>query len=292
MSVAVEAKTQADTANLIAALHKLEDEDPSLQVEINEDTGQTIMSGMGELHLEILADRLKNEFNVKCNQGKPRVSYREAITKTIEYNEIFKQQTGGKGKFADITIRISPCKDREFKGLKFENKIKGGAIKKEFIKAIEKGLQRAMNNGPLAGFRIYNIYAELIDGAEHPVDSDALAFEIAASNALSKATREADPVLLEPIMRIEITTPEEYFGDVVTDLNKRRGQIVNSDVKNGLRIVKGFVPLAETFGYITDLRTMSSGRANSSMEFSHFEQVPPDIQENIIDTITGRIYFK
>ncbi len=292
MSVAVEAKTQADTSNLVSALRKLEDEDPSLQVEINEETGQTIMSGMGELHLEILADRLKNEFNVKCNQGKPRVAYREAITKAVEHHEVFKQQTGGKGKFAELTIKVLPCKDRDFKGLKFENKIRGGVIRKEFIKAIEKGLQRSMNNGPLAGFKIYNLYVELLDGSEHPVDSDSLAFEIAASNALSKAVKEADPVLLEPIMKIEIITPEEYFGDVVSDLNKRRGHITNSDVKHGLRIIDGFVPLAETFGYITDLRTLSSGRANSSMEFSHFEQVPPDIQENIIDTITGRIYFK
>ncbi len=291
ISIAIEAKTQADTDKLIEALRKLEDEDPSLQIEINEETGQTIMSGMGELHLEILIERLKSEFKINCNQGKPQVSYREAITKTTEHQEIFKQQTGGKGKFADLTIRISPCEDREYKGIKFENKIKGGAIPKEFIPAIEKGLQSAMNNGPLAGFKIYNLKVELIDGSTHPVDSDALSFQIAATHALSKACKKAEPVLLEPIMKIEITCPEENFGDVVSDLNKRRGHITKSDVRNGLRIIDGYVPLAEMFGYITDLRTMSSGRANSSMEFSHFEIVPEDIQQKIIDTITGRIYF-
>ncbi len=291
ISVAVEAKTSADTEKLITSLRKLEDEDPSLQIEINEETGQTIMSGMGELHLEILVDRLKKEFNVSCNQGKPQVSYREAITETVEYREIFKKQTGGKGKFADLTIRISPCKDNEIKGLKFENYIKGGAIPKEFIPAIEKGLKGAINNGPLAGFKFYNIKVELLDGTYHPVDSDAISFEIAARQALSNAARNAKPVLLEPIMKIEIITPENYFGDVISDLNKRRGNVTNSDVRNGLRVIDGYVPLAETFGYITDLRSMSSGRANSSLEFSHFEKVPEEIQQKIIDTITGRIYF-
>ncbi len=291
MSVAIEAKTQADSDKLIETLHKLEDEDPSLQIEINEETGQTIMSGMGELHLEILTDRIKNEFRIDCRQGKPQVSYREAITESVEHKEVFKQQSGGKGKFADITIRISPCKDREFKGLKFESKIKGGAIPKEFIPAVEKGLKASMNNGPLAGFKLYNIKVELLDGSYHPVDSDALAFEIAANHAFKKATQKAKPVILEPIMKIELITPEEYFGDVMTDLNRRRGQVLKTDVRNGLRVINGLVPLAETFGYITDLRTLSSGRANSSMEFSHFEKVPPEIQQRIIDTITGRIYF-
>lgn len=291
ISVAVEAKTQADTEKLISSLRKLEDEDPSLQIEINEETGQTLMSGMGELHLEILVDRLKKEFNVACNQGKPQVSYREAITKVVEHQEVFKQQSGGKGKFADLTIRISPCDDQDFKGLKFENNIKGGSIPKEFIPAIEKGLMGSLNNGPLASFKIYNIKVELLDGSYHPVDSDALSFEIAARQALTKAARDAKPVLLEPIMKLEITTPEGNFGDVVSDLNKRRGNVTNSDVRNGLRVIDGYVPLAETFGYITELRSMSSGRANSSLEFSHFEKVPEEIQKLIIDTITGRIYF-
>lgn len=291
ISVAVEAKTQADADKLFNALRKLEDEDPSLVIQINEETGQTIMSGMGELHLDILADRLINEFKVACNQGKPTVTYKEAITKTVQHQEVFKQQTGGKGKFADLTIKISPCSDDEVKGVIFENKIKGGAIPKEFIPAIEKGLKSGMNNGPLVGYKINSIKIELLDGSAHSVDSDALAFEIAARKALINATKKAEPVLLEPIMKIEIITPDEYYGDVVSDLNKRRGNVTKSDVKNGLRIIDGHVPLSETFGYITQLRTMSSGRANSSMEFIRFEQVPNDIQKKIIDTITGRIYF-
>ncbi len=292
ISVAVEAKTQADTDKLFKALRKLEDEDPSLNVKIDQDTGQTIMSGMGELHLEVLSKRLKNEFKISCNQGKPTVNYKEAITETVEHHEIFKQQTGGKGKFADLTIRISPCSDNKIKGINFKNKLKGGdKIPKEFIPAIEKGLQSALSNGPLAGFKIYNISVELLDGSYHTVDSDQLAFEIAARKALINAAKKAQPVLLEPIMRIEIITPNEYFGDIVADLNKRRGNVVKSDIKNDLRIINGFVPLAETFGYITQLRTMSSGRANSSMEFVNYDTVPPDIQQKIIDTITGRIYF-
>ncbi|MBN2890422.1 MAG: elongation factor G [Bacteroidales bacterium] len=292
ISVAVEAKTQADTEKLISALRKLEDEDPSLHIEINEETGQTIMNGMGELHLEILSDRLVKEFNVSCNQGKPQVSYRETVDATVIHQEIFKQQSGGKGKFADLTIRISPCSEEEIKGLKFTNSIKGGAIPKEFIPSIEKGLQSGLTNGPLAGFKMLNIHVELLDGSFHSVDSDALSFEIASRQALIHAARKANPVILEPIMKLEVTSPEEYYGDIVSDLNKRRGNIMNSDVRSGLRIINSKVPLAETFGYITDLRTMSSGRANSSLEFSHFQKVPEEIQERIIDTITGRIYFK
>ncbi len=291
ISVAVEAKTQADTEKLIGALRKLEDEDPSLQIEINEETGQTLMSGMGELHLEILADRLKNEFKVACTQGKPTVSYKEAITISVKHQEVFKQQSGGKGKFADLTIKISPCEDDEYKGLKFENKLKGGAIPKEFIPAIEKGLKSGLSNGPLVGYKFFNIKVEVLDGSYHQVDSDALSFEIAARKALVNAAKDAKPVLLEPIMKIEIISPDEYYGDIVSDLNKRRGHVTKSDVKNGLRVIDGFVPLAETFGYITQLRTLSSGRANASLEFSRFEAVPEEIQKKIIDTITGRIYF-
>jgi len=291
ISVAIEAKTQADTEKLISSLRKLEDEDPSLHIEINEETGQTLMNGMGELHLEILIERLISEFKISCNQGKPQVTYREAITKEYTHQEIFKQQSGGKGKFADLTIKVSPCQDSEYKGVKFINSIKGGAIPKEYISSIEKGLNSSLSNGPLAGFKILNITVELIDGSTHPVDSDALSFEIAARNALIKAAKNAEPVILEPIMKLEITTPDEYFGDIVSDLNKRRGNILNSDIRNNFRIVNSKIPLAETFGYITDLRTMSSGRANSSMEFSHFQRVPEDVQQKIIDTITGRIYF-
>jgi len=292
INIAIEAKTQADTEKLITSLRKLEDEDPSLRIEVNEETGQTIMSGMGELHLEILIDRLKNEYNLKCNYGKPTVAYREAITKSVVHQEIFKQQTGGKGKFADITIRVSPVEDKMFSGLKFENKTKGGVIPKEYIPYIQKGLQLAMNNGPLAGFKVYSLNVELLDGSTHPVDSDAYAFETAAKIALSNALKTAEPVVLEPIMKIEITTPEENLGDILTDLNKRRGEILKSDYKNNLRIVDAIVPLSETFGYITQLRTLSSGRASCSIEFSHFEKTPNNIQQDIIDTITGKIYFR
>ena len=291
ISVAIEAKTQADTDKLISVLKKLEDEDPSLLVEINEETGQTIMNGMGELHLEILIDRIMNEFKVPCRPGKPQVSYREAIKTVVEHHELFKQQTGGKGKYAELKIRVSPCEDKNFVGLKFENLSKGGVIPKEFIPAIEKGLKGAMNNGPLAGFKVFNLKVELLDGAYHSVDSDALSFEIAASHALRNALKKAEAVILEPIMKMEITTPEENFGDVMTDINKRRGQIQKTDIRGNLRVIEGFVPLSETFGYITDLRTLSSGRANSNLEFSHFEAVPAEIQQKIIDTITGRIYF-
>lgn len=292
INIAIEAKTQADSDKLISSLRKLEDEDPSLRIEFNEETGQTIMSGMGELHLEILIDRLKNEFNIQCNSGKPTVAYKEAITDTVTHQEVFKQQTGGKGKFADLTIKVYPIKDKEFIGLKFDNQIKQGAIPREFIPAVQKGLQLALNNGPLAGYKIYNVGVTLLDGSYHTVDSDAYSFEVAAKIALSSAIKKATPVLLEPIMKIEITTPEVNMGDIMTDVNKRRGEILKSDFKNNLRIVDALIPLAETFGYITQLRTLSSGRASAVMEFSHFEKVPNNIEQDIIDTITGRIYFR
>ncbi len=292
MAVAVEPKTSADSAKLAEALKRLQDEDPTLHVEQNEETGQTLMHGMGELHLEILTNRLKEEFKVQCNTGKPQVTYKEAITTEAEHREVFKKQTGGKGKFADLTIKVSPVDDPDFKGLKFINSIKGGVIPKEFIPAIEKGLRLGMQNGPLANFKIHNIQVELIDGSAHPVDSDELAFEIAARQALQEAAKKANPVLLEPIMRLEVMVPEEYVGDVISDLNKRRAEIKDTDFKAGLRVIRAFVPLAETFGYITDLRTISSGRASSTLEFSHYAPVPPDIQQLIIDTITGKIYFQ
>ena len=289
LGVAIEAKTQADAKKLHQALRRFEDEDPSIQVKINEETGQTILSGMGELHLQILVDRLQTEFNVACNVGKPQVSYREAITKTIEHREIFKHQTGGKGKFADVFIRVSPCQDRDFRGLKFENKITGGAIPKEFIPAIEKGLKLGMENGPLANFKIYNLKVELLDGSYHPVDSDALSFEAAASMAVKNAAREADPILLEPIMKMEIIVPEEHVGNVMTDINKRRGNIKDSEIKAGKRVIHAYAPLAELFGYITDLRTITAGRGSATMQFSHYEPVPKEIQEQIIQKATWGI---
>ncbi len=283
IGIAIEAKTQADTDKLHQALRRFEEEDPSVSVRINEETGQTILSGMGELHLEILVDRLKRDFNIDVNTGKPQVAYREAITKTAEHREIFKKQTGGKGKFADVLIRVSPCEDKHFRGLRFEDKTTGGVIPKQFIPAIEQGLKYGMENGPLANFKIYNIKAELLDGSYHPVDSDALSFEIAAKYALTKAAAKADPVILEPIMKLEVITPEEYVGDVMNDIIRRRGHIQSSEVKAGKRVITAFVPLAETFGYITDLRSITAGRASSSMELSHYEKVPEEIQNKIIE---------
>ncbi len=291
IGVAVEAKTQADTDKLHASLRKLEEEDPTFQVTQNEETGQTIMSGMGELHLDVLVNRLKTEFNVFCSQGKPQVTYKEAITDVVKHRETFKKQTGGKGKFADITIKISPA-NKDKVGLEFIDNIKQGAIPKEYIPAVEKGFKAAMFNGPLAGYKMNAIKIELLDGEHHNVDSDSLAFESAARIAFRKATKKASPILLEPIMKLEVLTPDQYMGDIMSDITKRRGQILNSDMKLNLRIISAIVPLSETFGYVTDLRTLSSGRATSSMEFSKYDEVPKDISKKIIDTITGKIYFQ
>lgn len=286
IGIAIEPKTQADVDKLALALGKLAEEDPTFRVNTDEASGQTIINGMGELHLEILVDRLKREFNIECNQGSPQVAYKEAITLNIEHREIFKKQTGGRGKFADIQIRISPV-DEGFNGLQFVNEIKGGNIPKEFIPSIEKGFKEAMANGPLAGYPFDSLKVVLLDGSFHRVDSDSLSFEIAAKMAFRNACKKAEAILLEPIMKAEVITPEQYMGDVIADFNKRRGQVTGMESKTGMRIIKAKVPLAEKFGYITVLRTLTSGRATSSMEFSHYEKVPKDIAMNLIESIKG-----
>lgn len=288
IGIAIEPKTQADVDKLGIALRKLSEEDPTFQVKIDEESGQTIISGMGELHLEILIDRIKREFNIECNQGIPRVSYKEAITINIRQTEIFKKQTGGKGKFAHIVVEISPV-DKGEEGLQFINEIKGGNVPKEFIPAIEKGFRSAMFNGPLAGYKMDNLKVVLKDGSFHPVDSDGMSFEIAARMAYRKATQKANPVLLEPIMSIEVVTPEEYMGDIISDINRRRGQVQGMESRSGARVIKAIVPLMETFGYVTVLRSITSGRATSSMEFSRYEEVPPVLSNEIIESSKGKI---
>lgn len=287
IGLAVEPKTQKDLDKLGNALAKLAEEDPTFTVKTNEETGQTIISGMGELHLEVLMDRLKREFNVECNQGRPMVTYKEAITQTVEHREIFKKQTGGKGKFADIQIRVSPT-DNDVTGLQFESEVKGGNIPKEFLPAIEKGFKGAMKSGVLAGYAVDNLKVVVLDGSYHSVDSDALSFELAAKYAFRNVCVKAKPILLEPIMSIEIVTPEEHMGDVIGDLNKRRGQIEGMESKSGARVVKALVPLAEMFGYVTVLRTITSGRATSSMEFSHYESVPTALARELVENIRGK----
>ncbi len=288
ISVAIEPKTQKDMDKLDVALAKLAEEDPTFQLKTDEDSGQTVISGMGELHLEILVDRLKREFKVEVNQGKPQVAYKEAITTTVEHREIFKKQTGGRGKFADIQVRISPADEGE-EGLQFINSIKGGNIPREYIPAVEKGFKEAMKNGPLAGFSVDSLKVELFDGSFHPVDSDQLSFEICARQAFKTAAAKAKPILLEPIMHAEVVTPEEYMGDVISDFNKRRGQVEGMEAKAGARVVKAKVPLAEKFGYVTVLRTITSGRATSSMEFSHYAEVPKNIAEEVLKEVKGKV---
>ena len=288
IGVAIEPKTQADIDKLSVALGKLAEEDPTFQVRIDPDSGQTIINGMGELHLEILIDRLKREFRVECNQGVPQVAYKEAITTSAEFREIFRKQTGGRGKFADIYATLMPS-ENGVKGLEFVNEIKGGNIPKEFIPSVEKGFREAMSNGPLAGFPLENLKVILRDGSYHPVDSDALAFEIAAKQAFRKYAGKCSPVLLEPIMATEVITPEEYVGDVISDFNRRRGKVEGMESKAGARVVKAKVPLAEKFGYVTVLRTLTSGRATSTMEFSHYEEVPAEIAKRIIEITKGKI---
>lgn len=288
IEIAIEPKTQADVDKLEIALRKLSEEDPTFQVKTDEESGQTIISGMGELHLEILIDRIKREFNIECNQGIPRVSYKEAITINIRQTEIFKKQTGGKGKFAHIVVEISPV-DKGEEGLQFINEIKGGNVPREFIPAIEKGFRSAMFNGPLAGYKMDNLKVVLKDGSFHPVDSDGMSFEIAARMAYRKATQKANPVLLEPIMSIEVVTPEEYMGDIISDINRRRGQVQGMESRSGARVIKAIVPLMETFGYVTVLRSITSGRATSSMEFSRYDEVPPVLSNEIIESSKGKI---
>ncbi len=290
IGISVEPKSQADIDKLGIGLSKLAEEDPTFTVKTDEQTGQTVISGMGELHLEIIIDRLKREFHVECNQGRPQVAYREAISQAVELREVYKKQTGGRGKFADIICRVEPA-DPEFEGtLQFIDEVKGGDIPKEYIPAIEKGFQTAMKNGVLAGFPLDKLKVTIIDGSFHPVDSDQLSFEICAQLAFKNACMKAKPVLMEPIMKIEVVTPEENMGDVIGDLNKRRGQVEGMDTaRTGARIVKAKVPLAEMFGYVTALRTITSGRATSSMEFSHYEQVSSSIAKAVLTECGGRV---
>ena len=283
IGVAVEPKTQSDLDKLGIALGKLAEEDPTFTDKSHHETGQTVMSGMGELHLDIIVGRLRREFGVEINQGAPQVNYKEAITATVQHREVFKKQTGGRGKFADIIVEIGPS-DSDKPGLQFENQVKGGNIPKEFIPCIQKGFQTAMANGCLAGYEVQSLKVTVLDGSFHPVDSDQLSFEMAARMAFRHACPKASPVLLEPIMSLEVVTPEDYMGDIVGDLNRRRGQIQAMDsTPNGARIVKAFVPLAEQFGYVTVLRTLSSGRATSTMSFDHYAEVPANLAKEVIE---------
>ena len=289
IGIAVEPKTQKDLDKLGMGLAKLAEEDPTFRVQTNEETGQTVISGMGELHLDIIVDRLRREFKVECNQGKPQVTYKEAITKSVELREVYKKQSGGRGKFADIIVRIEPAA-ADFEGtLQFVDEVKGGNIPKEFIPSVQKGFEKAMKNGILAGYPLDKLKVTLIDGSFHPVDSDQLSFEICAIQAFKSASEKAGPALMEPIMQMEVVTPEESMGDVIGDLNKRRGQVEGMETsRTGARVVKAKVPLAETFGYVTALRTITSGRATSSMQFSHYAQVSSSIAKQVLTEVQGR----
>lgn len=288
IGLAVEPKTQQDLDKLGVALGKLSEEDPTFQVHSDEESGQTVISGMGELHLEIIVDRLRREFKVDINQGAPQVAYKEAITATVEHREVFKKQSGGRGKFADVIVEIGPA-DESVTGLQFIDEVKGGNIPKEYIPSVQKGFELAMKNGVLAGYALPNLKVTLKDGSFHAVDSDSLSFEIAARQAFRHAAPKAKPVLLEPIMTVEVVTPEEYMGDVIGDLNKRRGQVSSMDTKGAARVIKAKVPLSEQFGYVTVLRTLSSGRATSSMEFSHYAEVPANIAKEVVEKSSGKI---
>ena len=290
IGIAVEPKTQKDLDKLGVGLQKLAEEDPTFRVETNEETGQTVISGMGELHLDIIIDRLRREFKVECNQGRPQVTYKEAITRSAELREVFKKQTGGRGKFADIIVRIEPADD-DFEGsLQFIDEVKGGNVPKEYIPSVQKGFQTAMKNGVLAGYPVEKLKVTLLDGSFHPVDSDQLSFELAAIQAFKHGSEKAGPVLMEPIMKIEVVTPEESMGDVIGDLNKRRGQVEGMETsRSGARIVKATAPLAEMFGYVTALRTITSGRATSTMTFSHYSEVSPSIARSVLTECNGRV---
>jgi elongation factor G len=287
IGLAIEPKTQADVDKLGMSLAKLAEEDPTFRVHTDEDTGQTVISGMGELHLEIIVDRLKREFKVECNQGAPQVSYKENIQTAVTHREVYKKQSGGRGKFADIQFELIPG-SADKPGLEFVNEIVGGAIPKEFIPSVEKGFKAAMQNGVLAGYAIESLKVRLFDGSFHAVDSDALSFELAAKMGFKEAARKANPVLLEPIMKIEVLTPEENMGDVIGDLNKRRGQLEGMDTRAGSQVIKAKVPLAEMFGYVTQLRTLSSGRATSTMEFDHYADAPRNVQEEVLAKVNGK----
>ena len=290
IGIAIEPKTQKDLDKLGNGLAKLAEEDPTFTVKTDEQSGQTIISGMGELHLEIIIDRLKREFKVECNQGRPQVSYKEAITNTVDIREVYKKQSGGRGKFADMVLKVGPA-DEDFQGeLQFIDEVKGGNIPKEFIPSIQKGFLAAMRNGVLAGYPVNRLKVVVVDGSYHPVDSDQLSYEICAQIAFKNACAKAKPVLLEPIMKVEVVTPEENMGDVIGDLNKRRGQVEGMETsRSGARIVKAKVPLAEMFGYVTALRTITSGRATSSMEFSHYAEVSTQIAKAVLTEAKGRV---
>ena len=291
IGIAVEPKSQADVDKLGIGLAKLAEEDPTFTVHTDEQSGQTVISGMGELHLDIILDRLKREFKVECNQGKPQVNYKEAITKTVNLREVYKKQSGGRGKFADIIVNVGPI-DEDYKegGLQFINEVKGGNIPKEFIPSVQKGFETAMKSGVLGGYPMDSLKVTLLDGSFHPVDSDQLSFEIAAINAYKNACVKAGPVLMEPIMKLEVVTPEENMGDVIGDLNKRRGQVEGMDeTRSGARIIRAMVPLAEMFGYVTALRTITSGRATSSMEYDHHAPVSSSIAKTVLEEIKGRV---
>ena len=290
IGIAVEPKTQKDLDKLSNGLAKLAEEDPTFTVRTDEQSGQTVISGMGELHLDIIIDRLKREFKVECNQGKPQVNYKEAVTATVNHREVYKKQSGGRGKFADIIVNLGPV-DEDYKegGLQFVNKVTGGNIPKEFIPSVQKGFENAMKNGILGGFPMDSLKVELLDGSFHPVDSDQLSFELAAQMAYKACCAKAKPVLMEPIMRLEVVTPEENMGDVIGDLNKRRGQVEGMDTtRTGARLVKAMVPLAEMFGYVTALRTITSGRATSSMTYDHHAPVSSSIAKSVLEEIKGR----
>ena len=290
IGIAVEPKTQKDMDRLGVGLAKLAEEDPTFVVKTNEETGQTVISGMGELHLDIIIDRLKREFKVECNQGRPQVAYKEAVTQTVDLREVYKKQSGGRGKFADIIIKFGPA-DEDFDGsLQFVDEVKGGNIPKEFIPSVQKGFEKAMKSGVLAGYPLDSLKVTLVDGSFHPVDSDQLSFEVAAMMAFKEASEKASPVLMEPIMQLEVVTPEENMGDVIGDLNKRRGQVEGSELnRSGAQVIKAKVPMSEMFGYVTALRTITSGRASSTMSFSHYAEVSSSIAKKILEELNGRV---
>ncbi|MGX5819378.1 elongation factor G [Chitinophaga lutea] len=292
--IAIEPKTQADVDKMGLAIAKLVEEDPTLKAKTDEETGQTVLSGMGELHLEIIVDRMRREFKVEVNQGAPQVAYKEAFTAKVEHREVFKKQTGGRGKFADIQVEIGPAdaewlKENDGKSFQFVNDIFGGSIPKEFIPAVQKGFEQSMNNGVLANFPLVSLKVRLFDGSFHAVDSDAMSFELCAKSAFREAGRKAKPVLLEPIMKVEVTTPDQYMGDVTGDLNRRRGMLEGMESRNGAQVIKAKVPLSEMFGYVTQLRSLSSGRATSIMEFSHYNPAPNNIAEEVVAKVKGKV---
>jgi elongation factor G len=288
INMAVEPKTQDDLEKLAVALHKMAEEDPTFQVRVDNETGQTLISGMGELHLDIIADRMRREFNIEVNRGNPQVAYKEAIVNTVLHHEVYKKQTGGKGRFADLAIEVGPA-DSGFKGLQFINEIKGGNIPREFIPSIEKGLKAAMTNGPIVGFPMESVKVRLIDGSYHSVDSDALSFQVAAGIAFREALKKAKVVIMEPIMKFEVITPSEYMGEVTGDITKRRGQVEEVESRIGNQVIRGRVPLAEMFGYVTTLRSLSSGRATEMLEFLKYDITPKEIQDEVLYKIRGYV---